>query len=117
MVPRVTDVERLKKQARKLAAGRVLSGDGADVCLELARMDGCQARIAAGYGSLSKAPQPIARDRLIWVLDGYANVYNASGQMISVSQGESTVLSGGQAYRLVFPQLSIYLIVEAAENA
>jgi hypothetical protein len=114
--PKVKDVERLKKQVRQLAAGRVLSGGGADVHKELARLDGCQARIAAGYGSPNKTAQPIARDRLIWILDGYAEIYNAHGQVTSVSQGESTVLAGGQAYRLTFPQLSIYLSVEATGN-
>ena len=47
---RITDVERLKKAARKTAAGQVLSGGGADVCLDLARLAGCRASIAAGYG-------------------------------------------------------------------
>lgn len=114
--PKVTDVERLKKQVRQMAAGRVLSGGGADVYQELARLDGCQARIAAGYGSPNKTAHPIARDRLIWILDGYAEIYDAHGQVISISQGESTVLTGGQAYRLTFPQLSIYLSVEATGN-
>lgn len=116
MKPKVTDVERLKKQVRQLAAGRVLSGGGADVYLDLARLDGCQARIAAGYGSPSKTAQPVPRDRLIWILDGYAEVYDASGRATSISQGESTVLASGQAYRLTFPQLSIYLSVEATGN-
>lgn len=114
---KVTDVELLKKQVRKLAAGQVLSGDRAVVCLELARMDGCQARIVAGYGSQSTRPQPIARDCLIWILDGFAEVHHSSGAVTNVSQGESTVLSGGQAYQLTFPQLSIYLAVEATEKA
>lgn len=113
MKPKVTDVERLKGQVRQMAAGRVLSGGGADVSLELAQLDGCQVRIAAGYGSLSKTSHPAPRDRLLWILDGYAEIYNASGQMTSISQGESTVLTAGQAYRLTFPQLSIYLSVEA----
>ncbi len=117
MQPRVTDVERLKKQVRKLAAGRVLAGDSADVCLELGQMAGCQTRVAAGYGSLSKTPQPAARDRLIWILDGYAEIHDASGQVTNISQGESTVLVSGQAYRIVFPQLTIYVSVEAAGNA
>lgn len=116
MKPKVTDVERLKTKVRRLAAGRVLSGDVADVCLELAQMNGCHARIAAGYGSLSKTPQSIPHDRLIWILDGYAEIHRASGQVISISQGESTVLSGGQAYRLSFPKLSIYLSLEPTEN-
>lgn len=116
MHPRVTDVERLKKQVRKLAAGQVLSGGGADVCLDLAKVEGCHTRVAAGYGPLSDTPQVIPRDRLIWILDGYADIVDASGQAISVSQGESTVLSAGKAYRLAFPQLTIYLSVEAAER-
>jgi len=115
--PRVTDVERLKKQVRKLAAGRVLAGDSADVCLEFGQMAGCQARVAAGYGSLSKTPQPAAQDRLIWILDGYAEIHDASDQVTNISQGESTILAGGQPYRLVFPQLTIYVSVEAAGNA
>ncbi len=113
MQPRITDVERLKKTARKMAAGQVLAGGGADVCLDLGQVEGCQARIAAGYGPLSKTPQRFPRDRLIWILDGYGEVHGGSGQVTHVSQGESIVLSGGQAYRLVFPQLTIYLSVEA----
>jgi hypothetical protein len=109
---RVTDVERLKKQVRKLAAGQVLSGGGADVCLDLARMGTCQARIAAGYGPLSKTPEVLPQDRLIWILDGYAEIHDSAGGVINISQGESTVLCGGKAYRLVFPQLTIYLRVE-----
>jgi hypothetical protein len=114
---KVTDVERLKKQVRKLAAGQVLSGAGAEVGLELAQLDGCQARIAAGYGTLSTAPQPLARDSLIWILDGFVEVHQRNGQVTNLSQGESTVLTAGQAYQLTFPQLSIYLAVEATENA
>jgi hypothetical protein len=115
MHPKVIDVERLKKQVRKLAAGQVLSGGGADACLDLAKLGGCHARIAAGYGPQSSTPQLMPRDRLIWILDGYAEIEDTSGQATSVSQGESTVLSAGKAYRLDFPQLSIYLSVEAAE--
>jgi hypothetical protein len=96
-----------------MAAGRVLSGDSADVCLDLARMEGCRATIAAGYGSLSDAPVAMSRDRLIWLLDGFVQIHDAAGRATTVSQGESTVLLGGQAYRLVFPQLSLYLFVEA----
>jgi hypothetical protein len=114
---KVTDVERLKKQVRKLAAGQVLSGGGAEVCLELAQMDGCQARIVAGFGTLSATPQPIPCDCLIWILDGFAEVHHSSGRVTNISQGESTVLSGGQAYQFTFPQLSIYLTVEATEKA
>jgi hypothetical protein len=110
--PRVQDVERLKNSVRKMAAAQVLGGGGADVCLDLGRMEGCRARVAAGYGPLSKVPQRVARDRLIWILDGFVEVHDASGRVIHVRQGESTVLAGGQDYRLVFPQLSIYLRVE-----
>ena len=109
---RVTDVEQLKKKVRKLAAGQVLAGDRADVCLDLIQMRGCGVRVAAGYGALSKTPQVVARDCLIWILDGYAEVHDAAGQVTHVRQGESTVLAGGAAYRLIFPQLSIYLRVE-----
>jgi hypothetical protein len=38
------------------------------------------------------------------------------GQETHVSQGESTVLTGGVAYRLMFPQLTIYLLVEGPEK-
>ncbi len=113
----VTDVERLKKQVRKLAAGKVLAGGGADVCLDLATLKGCRASIAAGYGPLSKAPQPIPCDRLIWILDGYAEIHDSNGKVSDISQGESAVLAGGRAYRLVFPQLTIYLRVETVERA
>ena len=115
MQPRVTDVERVKKQVRKLAAGRVLSGDSADVCLDLARLKGCQARVAAGYGELSKEPQPIPCDRFIWILDGYAEIDTGAGWGTRISQGESTILHAGQAYRLVFPTLTLYLLVEPEE--
>jgi hypothetical protein len=114
---KVTDVERLKKQVRKLAAGQVLSGGGADTCLDLGHMEGCQARIAAGYGPLSRTPQIIPQDRLIWILDGYAEVHDNAGGVLNISQGESTVLFSGEAYRLVFPQLTIYLMVERTEKA
>ena len=117
MQQRVTDVERLKKQVRKLAAGKVLSGGGADVCMDLARMEGCRASIAAGYGPLSKAPQPTPGDRLVWILDGYAEIHDSAGKVSNISQGESIFLAGGQAYRLVFPQLTIYLRVEATKKA
>ncbi len=114
---KVTDVEQLKKKVRKIAAGRVLAGDRADAGLELAPVDGCRVCIAAGYGSLSKTPQAAPRDRLIWILDGYAEVHAASGSVTYVSQGESTVLVGGTPYRLVFPQLTIYLSIEPKERA
>jgi hypothetical protein len=113
MQPKVIDVEQLKKQVRRLAAGRVLSGDSASVGLDLARTDGFQACIKAGYGELSVAPEPITRDRLLWVLDGYGEIYDAGGKMTTISQGESTVLAGGASYRLRFPHLTLYLSVEA----
>jgi hypothetical protein len=116
MQPKARDVEQLKKKVRKMAAGRVLSGDKADVGLEMAQMDGCRVCIAAGYGSLSQAPRTRPRDSLIWVLDGYAQVHTASGRVTDLSQGESMVLAAGMAYRLVFPQLTIYLSVEPAEK-
>jgi hypothetical protein len=114
---RITDVERLKKEVRRLAAGRVLAGESADVCLDLAKMKGCRACLTAGYGSLSHEPQRIPRDRLIWILDGYAEIDGPSGQSIAISQGESTVLTGGKAYRLTFPQLTLYLSVETTEKS
>lgn len=117
MKQRIVDVERLKKEVRRLAAGRVLAGESADVCLDLAQMQGCRACLSAGYGSLSGEPQPVSKDRLIWILDGYAEIGDASGQSIAISQGESTVLVAGKAYRLTFPQLTLYLSVEAAEQA
>jgi hypothetical protein len=112
VLPRVTDVERVKEEVRKMAAGRVLAGDAADVCLDLARMDGCRVCIAAGYGKLSETPQLISRDRLLWILDGYAEIVDTSGRATHVSQGESMILAGGTAYRLVFSQLTIYLRAE-----
>jgi hypothetical protein len=114
---RIIDVERLKKEVRRQAASRVLAGESADVCLDLGRMKGCRACLTAGYGSLSHEPQPIPRDRLIWILDGYAEIDDASGKPTTISQGESTVLARGRAYRLTFPQLTIYLSVEAVETA
>jgi uncharacterized cupin superfamily protein len=111
--PWVTDVERLKTKVRKMAAGRVLAGDSADVRLDLARMKGCRARIAAGYGALSRVPQAVPADRLVWILDGYAEVHSAAGEVTHISQGGSLVLAGGVPVRLVFPQLTIYLSVEA----
>jgi hypothetical protein len=111
--PKVTDVERLKKQVRKLAAGRVLSGDSGEVCLEMGKMRGCRAVIAAGYGPFSETPQPIPQDRLIWILDGFAEIHDSTGQTTNISQGESTVLTGGRTYYLTFPKLTIYLSVES----
>jgi hypothetical protein len=113
MKPKVTDVEEVKKQVRKQVAGRVLGGETADVNRVLADMDGCQVKIAAGYGSLSDAPQAVTYDRMLWILDGYAEVYGAAGWLADLSQGESMVLSRNVPYRLVFTQLSIYCSVEA----
>ena len=110
---RVTDVERLKTKVRRLAAGRVLGGDEGGVCLDLAQLGACRASIAAGYGSEKGTQQAVAEDRLIWILDGFAQVHDAAGKVTHLSQGESTVLKGGVAYRLVFPQLSLYLLVES----
>jgi hypothetical protein len=117
MQPRVTDVERVKKQVRKLAAGKVLWGDASEACLELGRLECCQVRIAAGYGQSSTEPQPIPCDQFIWILDGHADIYDAAGTETRISQGESTVLFSGEAYRLVFPQLSLYLLVEPEGDA
>ncbi len=109
---KIEDVERLKKAVRKMAAGRVLSGDAADPFLELAQMDGCQVRIAAGYGSNSESA-PLARERLIWILDGSVDIQDPSGQTLTVSQGQSTLLPAGVPFRLAFPHLTLYLTVEA----
>jgi hypothetical protein len=113
---RVTDVERLKKKVRKMAASRVLAGDCCDVGLDLAPLDGCQAQIAAGYGAISKVPIPRDRDRLIWLLDGYVEIHGSDDQVTCVRQGETTVLKRNTAYRLVFPQLSLYLTIETGEG-
>jgi hypothetical protein len=40
-------------------------------------------------------------------------VHSAAGKVTHISQGESLVLAGGVPVRLVFPQLTIYLSVEA----
>jgi hypothetical protein len=112
--PRVTDVEELKKKVRKMAAGHVLAGEGAGVRLELAPMKGCRACIAAGYGAPSETPQSVPHDRLMWILDGYVELHTADGKVTDVSQGEATVLAGGVPYRLTFPQLTLYLVVEPA---
>ena len=117
MQPRITDVERVKKQVRKLAAGKVLWGDAADVCLDLAQLKGCQVRVVAGYGRLSEEPQKLASDQFIWILDGYAEIHTAAGAEMRISQGESTVLLAGEAYRFFFPQLTLYLLVESGGDA
>jgi hypothetical protein len=113
---KVTDVEWLKKQVRKTAAGRVLAGSGTQTCLDLAQMAGCRVCIAAGYGATDKVPQSVPHDRLLWILDGFVDVQTTGGQEFHVSQGESTVLDGGMPYRLVFPQLTIYLLVEGTDE-
>jgi uncharacterized cupin superfamily protein len=115
--PRVTDVERLKKQVRKMAAGRVLAGGGGEACLDLAQMQGCRVAVTAAFGPAGKSAQSVPHDRLLWILDGFVDVQTTDGQVIRVSQGESTVLSGGVAYHLIFPQLTVYLLVEGPEKA
>jgi uncharacterized cupin superfamily protein len=110
---KVIDVEELKKKVRKLAASRVLAGERVDVGLDLGQIDRCRVCITAGYGQTGKVPQPVSRDRLIWVLDGYVEVHDSAGKVTHVSQGESLVLARGSACRLVFPQLTLYLSVEA----
>lgn len=111
MEPRVTDVELVKKRVRKLAAGQVLAGGQADVRLGLGELQGCQVRIAAGYGA--PATQPSAVDRFIWVLDGSLEVRGAGGVPAEVRQGECAVLPAGQPADLVFSSLTIYLLVSA----
>lgn len=113
---RVTDVERLKTKVRRMAAGRVLAGDDGEICLDLAQLGACRASIAAGYGSQNESQQTGTGDRLIWILDGFAQISDAAGQITHLSQGESTVLKGGVTYHLVFPQLSLYLLVESKER-
>ncbi len=116
MQVRVRDVEVLKKQARKTVAGQVLAGSGASACRDLGQMAGCRVCVSAGYGAESEMPRSVPRDRLLWILDGYVDVFTADGQGTSVSQGESTVLAAGVAYRLVFSQLTVYLLVEGPEQ-
>lgn len=111
-VQKTVDVEIIKKKVRKMAAGQVLGGDRADASLDIAPMQGCRARIAAGFGSLTTAPETALQDSLIWILDGYAEVRDADGQVSHVRQGESTVPRCGAAYQLVFPTLTIYLRIE-----
>jgi hypothetical protein len=109
---RVGDVEQLKKRARKQAAAQVFAGGTADLSVDLGPLHGCRASIKAGYGPLSTVPEATAGDRLIWLLDGHAEIESPSGLITHLSQGESTVLAGGFVYRLEFPTLSIYLCVE-----
>lgn len=109
---RVSDVEQLKKRARKQAAAQVFAGGTADLAVELGTLTGCRASIRAGYGPLSAEPVAAPVDRLIWLLDGHAEVESPSGLITHLSQGEATVLAGGAAYRLEFPALTLYLCVE-----
>ena len=102
MKSKVTDVEEIKKQVRKQVAGRVLGGETADVSRVLADMDGCRVKIAAGYGALSDAPQAAAHDRMLWILDGYAEVYGAAGWL-----AVPNTLELGRRYQ---PHLHISLI-------
>lgn len=108
----VTDVEQLKKKVRKLTAGRVLSGDTASACLEMGSVRGCRVLIAAGYGPQGKVAEAVAHDRLLWILDGHVDIYDATDEATTISQGESTVLQAGKPFRLVFPALTIYLMAE-----
>lgn len=114
MQPKVIDIEQLKKQVRKMAAGRVLAGQAAEVGLDLARIGDCQARIQAGYGQVSKPVQTPPRDRFLWVLDGMVEIYDAGGHAFTVSQGEGAALSGAKPFRLVFPSLTLYLYLESS---
>ena len=111
--PKVEDVERIKKKVRKMAAAKVLAGDSADAYLSLGRLDGCQVYMRAGFGPKAKAPRPLAQDRLIWVLDGSLEIEDLAGRVTYVSQGESAVLRSGAAYRFTFPQLCLYLSIDA----
>ena len=113
MEPRVSDVEQLKKRVRKQAAAQVFAGGTADLGVDLGPLQGCRARIKAGYGPLSTEPVVTAGDRLVWLLEGHAEIESPSGLITHISQGESTVLAGGIAYRLEFPTLSLYLCVES----
>jgi len=110
---RVSDVEQLKKRARKQAAAAVFSGGTADLAVDLGPLQGCRASIKAGYGPLTVEPVAATGDRLVWLLEGHAEIESPSGLITHLSQGESTVLTGGFAYRLEFPTLSLYLCVEA----
>jgi hypothetical protein len=115
--PRIVDVELLKKKARKLAAGHVLGGGSADVCLSMGDVQGCHVRIAAGYGETSAELTASATDRLIWILDGHVDVNTAGDVVTPLSQGESTVLPAGELARLTFPTLTVYLLVESVGDA
>ena len=60
------------------------------------------------------APALAGQLKVTRVVDGDTiKVRDAAGEVTNVSQGESIILSGGKEYRLVFPQLAIYLRVEA----
>jgi hypothetical protein len=111
--PDVINVEHVKTQVRKMAAGRVLAGQAAEVGLDLARVGDCRACIEAGYGQVSKPAQTPPRDRFLWVLDGLVEVYDAGGRVATISQGESLALAGAKPYRLVFPSLTLYLYLES----
>jgi hypothetical protein len=111
--PKVIDVEQLKKKVRKMAAGRVLAGQAAEVGLDLARVGGCRACIQAGYGQVSKPAQTPPVDRFLWVLDGLVEVYDAGGRVATVSQGEGLALPGTKPYQLAFPSLTLYLYLES----
>lgn len=112
----ISDVEVVKKRVRKMAAGKVLAGGSADVCLELGSVGGAPVRIAGGYGPLDDAPRPVAQDWLIWVLDGHVEVHTPDGNVTDVRSGESTVLAQGTLCRVVFPQLTIYLSAKAGSR-
>ena len=109
---KATDVEQVKKKVRQLAAGRVLAGEAAEVGIDLAHLDGCRAAIQAGYGQISRGVEANTHDRFIWILDGLVEIYDATGHVGTVSQGEGTILAGHTPYRLVFPHLTLYLAVE-----
>jgi hypothetical protein len=111
--PNVIDVEHLKSRVRKMAAGRVLAGQAAEVGLDLANVGECRARIQAGYGQVSYPAQAPPRDRFLWVLDGLVEVYDAGGRVATISQGEALALAEAKPYRLVFPSLTLYLYLES----
>ena len=114
---RIRDVERVKAAVRKMAAGHVLAGDTAAASLDLGPVEGCSVCIAAGYGVNNPQLDVQPRDRLLWVLEGSVEIHGQDGHVTHASKGESTVLAGGAAYRLVFPQLALYLSVEAESGS
>jgi hypothetical protein len=111
------DVERLKKQVRSAAAGRVLAGEAAELGRDLANLDGCRARIQAGYGQISKPAGATPHDQFIWILDGLVEIYDATGHIATVSQGECTTLACNRPYRFVFPHLTLYLSIQPAGSS